>query len=153
MIVSVEVLVFHLDQDSLKWRCLKENTKENVHPDETALQLVLGSGDNEPMLPKSICHSTSWRYENNEIILTYAFLPDPNPLLPSCPLHAVGTIKTSMDPLRPSPPNIDGDNVAAHAVLHLAELARRDPIVKAQSFFYPDLWQSIAQYSEHTLTQ
>ena len=150
MIISVEVLLFHLDCKCLKWRRLKGNLNENSSPDETALQLAIETVAEEP---KSICHSTSWRYENNEIILTYAFLPDPNPFLPSCPLNFAGTIKTSADPLRPSPVDLECDNVATHAVLHLAELARRDPIVKTQSCFHPDLWHSIQQYSENTLTQ
>ena len=61
-------------------------------------------------------------------MLTFAVLPDPDPAAPAAPLR-IGEIARGNHAARPAPPIIATENVAAHAVRHLALIAQTDPVV------------------------
>ena len=144
MHVKVEVILFRLE-NGLKWRRIEGSILTYEHPDETALRLSLVSLDwNEPY--HGMCHSTSWRYDTDHVVLTYAILPDPDLSLPCFPLGNI--IAASDDPLRPSPPHLKQEDVAVHALHHIAALSQRDPTVRKQVEKYPELWGAVLQTSK-----
>ena len=92
------------------------------HPQDAALGLLASAG-----LRPLLVHSTSWRHDGERLTLTYAAVVDadsdqaepvwPVELARGGPLHA--------------PAAIDEEQVAMHALVHLAWLAGHDPIVAA----------------------
>ena len=143
--VSVEVLLLRLLPDGgLGHRWARGTATADASPDERAVELV--------RCTDGLCHSTSWRRDAPaELILTYAALPDPEPWLPAQPLD-FPLIVTGGAALRPTPPQLNAAHVAAHAVRHLADLAERDPVVRAQAGREPELWaavRSTAQEARH----
>ena len=98
----------------------------------------------------AVLHSTSWRSEPpGRLVVTYAALPDPDLAAAAVPLlePAVVVGPTS---LQPSPRLLHGHHVAAHAVRHLADLADRDPVVRAAAALQPELWDAVARTAART---
>lgn len=93
----------------------------------------------------AVLHSTSWRRDPAwGLLLTYVALPDPRAAdTPAVPLAPVG-IAVGPDPLRPTPAAVTADQVAAHAVRHLALLRHTDPVVAAALGAHPALAAAIA---------
>ena len=139
----MEVFAFR-QGERLEWRRVEGTIQKDEKPDEAALRLLcLGDGKFEGM-----CHSTSWRYETtNRIVLTYAVVPDPDPVAEVSILSG-DVILASIDPLRPAPPNLRAEHIAVHAVHHLVELSRRDVTVKNQVNRYPEIWKLLREYAE-----
>jgi hypothetical protein len=128
---AVETLLLGVHAGRLTYRRAQRDLPDNEHPDHTARQLA--------GLTAEMLHSTSWRFAEGRIVLTYAALPDPEPatatVLDPATLVVIGT-----DPLTPSPPAVDAADVVAHACRHLAFLRHTDPVVAAASRFHPQLW-------------
>ena len=141
--VHVEVIAFR-QAEKLGWRRIEGAIEPNEKPDEAALRLLcLGKEAYDGM-----CHSTSWRFDpNNRIVLTYAVVPDPD-LGAQASVLSGDVIPASIDPLRPAPPNLRPDHIALHAVMHLAELSRRDATVTKQVDRYPEMWKMLREYAE-----
>jgi hypothetical protein len=98
----------------------------------------------------AVLHSTSWRVERaGRLVVTYAALPDPEPGRPAVPLLEPAVV-VGPTALRPSPQTLHGHHVAAHAVRHLADLAERDPVVRAAAVLQPDLWAAVARTAART---
>jgi hypothetical protein len=124
--LGVEVVVLATDaRGVLAWRAHLADHAEAVDPDDTAWAVVRAAGG-------TLSHSTSWRWDGERVILTYAtVLPTAaDATFESLPEPA---IVGSHDVTHPRPPIVHGHHVAAHAVQHLADLARRDPVVRAAS--------------------
>lgn len=135
----VELILLRLREDGrIGYRTLTGPVAEDDHPDAVALSLV------DPPVPAigTVCHSTSWRWSDGSIVLTYAMVPDPAPAEPTEPLDAPSVV-TSGDALRPSPPFLHGPHVAAHAVRHLSFLAATDPTTGDAARARPLLWGAI----------
>ncbi|WP_380165038.1 hypothetical protein [Jannaschia sp. R86511] len=140
--VEVEVLLLRpAGVDGLGYRVLRAALTGRSSPDEVATasyRAARASGaeradgaDGADGADVQVLHSTSWRYEPGRgVVLTYAALPDPDPTAPGTTLVDPAVV-SSGDPLRPAPDLLHGHHVVAHAVRHLAELARRDPAVRA----------------------
>lgn len=139
--VAVEVLLFRLDGPGrLAYRELRGRWSPPGTPDTLALRLA---GIDGPAPAATISHSTSWRCDpHGRIVLTYALLPDPDPLQPAVTLPPVGVL-CSGDPLLPSPSALHTHHVAAHAVRHLGQLAEHDPVVRAAADRRPELWRVV----------
>jgi hypothetical protein len=117
-------------------------------PDALARRLSWGEAVDGPRAPGpgDLVHSTSWRFApGTGIVLTYVVLPDPEPGAPARPLREPAVV-CSGDPHRPAPPVLHEHHVVAHAVHHLAELAVRDPAIRAAAAqpATADLWSAIA---------
>ena len=151
MHVKVEVILFRLETE-LKWRRIEGSIHTYEHPDETALRLVFEGLDDRKGY-HGMCHSTSWRYDTDHIVLTYAMLPDPDSTQPCFALRNI--IAASTDPLRPSPPQLKQEHVAVHALHHISTLSQRDPTVRKQVELYPELWYDVQQTSNtiQTMTE
>lgn len=127
--VLVEALLLRHDPtEGFAYRRLITALARDVRPDDTARRLARLAEDDDSHL----VHSTSWRAtDEGQIVLTYLLHPDPAPDLPATPLPDPRAIARSPRPGRPSPPELRTHHVAAHAVRHLAFLARTDPAVAA----------------------
>ncbi|MFI9560035.1 hypothetical protein [Nonomuraea endophytica] len=90
-------------------------------------------------------HSTSWRHQPDpdQIILTYAVCPDPNPE-GTRTLLKNPTIARGAAPATPSPNQIETANVAAHAIQHLAFLRTTDPVVERTLEQWPAIAMALA---------
>lgn len=146
--VQVEAVLLSARSGRLYHRTRVQRLRDGDHPDAVARRLA---GFGGPVLadPARLLHSTSWRYENAGVVLTYVALPDPSPdsglglgLGPAAepvPLRA----PYATDPLAPALAGLTAGDVAVHAVRHLAYLRRTDPLVAATATAAPELWALI----------
>lgn len=106
----------------LGWKASCVNAAPAADPDDIAWSLAEGVGG-------ALSHSTSWRWEGGGVILTYVTLlgRDADESFERLPEPA---IVGSDDVTHPRPSVVHGHHVAAHAIQHLADLARRDPVVR-----------------------
>jgi hypothetical protein len=105
--VVVEVLLLRLEQDRIAYRSGRTTAAPGADLDAVALALA-GLEDD------AVLHSTSWRREDDRLVVTYAALPDPRPDLPAEPLVAPAVVAGST-PLAPSPEQLHEHHVAATA--------------------------------------
>jgi hypothetical protein len=79
-------------------------------------------------------HSTSWRYEEGGIVLTYALLVDPpdDAALEVVRMVEVDAGEIAWAEATEPPDDIDTPSVVAHALRHLAWLVEADPIAGAR---------------------
>jgi len=117
MRIVVELIAAKVVDDELRYQCMERDCPRTGDPNLTA-KAALAARFPDLWLQNAILHSTSWRYEDDRIVLTYlgySELLSPEQLSEHFPLGAV------KDP-------DDGPHaVAAHAVRHLAFLVREDP--------------------------
>ncbi|WP_405618354.1 hypothetical protein OG292_28905 [Streptomyces sp. NBC_01511] len=128
--VLVEALLLRHDPtEGFAYRRLITALGGRARPDDTARRLALPAERDEG---GHLVHSTSWRAtDDGQIVLTYLVHPDPAPDLPGTPLPDPHAVARSPRPGHPAPPGLKSHHVAAHAVRHLAFLARTDPAVAA----------------------
>ena len=146
----VEVVLLSIDP-SLTGVCYRMRTAplaDGRRPDDLARDLAglgasFGAGLNGD--PTALLHSTSWRFQRDRVVLTYAALPDPDPAA-AVPVPADGGA-TSDDPLAPAPARIRAGDIAAHACRHLAYLRHTDPLVAECADAAPPLWDLIAEFT------
>ena len=127
-VVFVELigLAHHRHTDQVGWHISSQALATDSDPDSAAWSLV-----QELDSRANVCHSTSWRWEAGRgLVLTYATL-DTREDLNGCIVLTQPAIVASDDATRPRPPIVHAHHVVAHAVTHLADLARRDPTVRA----------------------
>ena len=116
MQAEVELIAARFEGDRLRYVVRREACAAETDPDETARS---GTASLFPGLPlrRIVVHSTSWRYEQRTLLLTYLAYSDELPfddlphVLPR-DAKAVGTGVAA---------------VVAHAISHLAFLVRREP--------------------------
>ncbi len=124
--LGVEVVLLATDDEGvLAWRAQVVDLDDAGDPDDAAWAVVRAAGG-------TLSHSTSWRWDGERVVLTYAtVLPTAaDETFESLPEPA---IVGSHDVTHPRPRIVHGHHVAAHAIQHLADLARRDPVVRASS--------------------
>lgn len=138
----VETVLLSSNGGELRYRVRSAELARGGHPDRLAFEL---SGL-DPADPAGLLHSTSWRFDADRIVVTYAALPDPAPDHTVRPL-AGSSLAVSVDPLAPSPDRIDAAAVVLHACRHLAYLHRTDPVVADRAASAPELWTVIATYT------
>jgi hypothetical protein len=136
---AVEVLLLSEQDGVLRYRTAVAELPDGIHPDDVAIEL---SGLTL-CTPGALLHSTSWRFDGERIVLTYAALPDPAPVA-AVPVAADAMV-VSASPLTPSPQGVDASAAATHAVRHLALLLSTDAIVAAAAAEAPVLWDLIGK--------
>lgn len=146
--VAIELVLLRVDAGTPHYRTARVPLPAGCTPDEAALHAATAACGVRP----AICHSTSWRFEQADtLVLTYAALPDADVGSASEPLTAPAVV-SSGDPLRPAPEQLHGHHVAAHAVRHLALLAREDPTVATVAAADPVTWAALGAAADRTPT-
>lgn len=152
--VAVEILRFSFSEGKLRVSS-EQHTLSNQTPDQLAHSISFLDDQD----PASLCHSTSWRYEEATaqgptvgptlgptVVLTYAALPSKKIGRPveAAPVMASG------DPLRPTPPGLHEHHVVAHAMRHLIDLSTSDPaiLLAASQPSAELLWQRMREFVE-----
>ncbi|MGX6607480.1 hypothetical protein ACWKSP_35945 [Micromonosporaceae bacterium Da 78-11] len=141
--VAVETLLLGAHNGHLTYRAARQDLLGNEHPDTAAHRMAGFTSEQRP--DGGILHSTSWRFDAGQIVLTYAALPDPDPSTAST-LHAPPEPARGSDLFTPSPPQVQQTDVVAHACRHLAFLNHTDPTVTAASRRQPELWKLLDAY-------
>jgi hypothetical protein len=136
---TVEVLLFSEADGLLRFRAVRERLDPATHPDD----LARGLSGLTACTPGAALHSTSWRYADAGVVLTYAALPDPRPW-DTRPV-ALDAMVTGAGPLSPSPAAVDLGAVAAHACRHLALLVTTDDDVALAARELPGLWDLVTK--------
>jgi hypothetical protein len=119
MQATVELILARVDGDRLRYLVTRHTCGARTDPDARAhaamIRMFRGVS-----LRRAVVHSTSWRYEDGVLILTYLGYCDELPFQ-DLPL---------LLPLDAPVNGADVSAVAAHAVRHLAFLSRRDPVIR-----------------------
>lgn len=136
---TVEVLLFSEAGGLLRFRAVRERLDPATHPDD----LARGLSGLTACTPGAALHSTSWRYEDAGVVLTYAALPDPRPW-DTRPV-VLDAMVSGAGPLSPSPIALDLGAVAAHACRHLALLVTTDDDVALAARELPGLWDLVTK--------
>jgi len=134
--ITIETVLLSANNGRLCYRVRALRLPDEVHPDSLALELAGFDADHDDVA--RLLHSTSWRYHGGAVVLTYVGLPDPSPerALPVSPRR----LPYAADRLAPTLPGVTTDDVALHAIRHLAYLRRTDPLVAATAAASPELW-------------
>ncbi|GLI01744.1 DOMON domain-containing protein [Phytohabitans aurantiacus] len=130
----VETVLLSARDGQLCFRTVTRPLGDGEHPDACARSLA---GPDVGLL-----HSTSWRYTGGGIVLTYAGLPDADPVAAVEPVPDLPAVHSG-DPLAPSPPVVRPVDVAAHACRHLAFLRHTDPHVAVLAAGGGEVWDLI----------
>ncbi|MEU8133761.1 hypothetical protein [Streptodolium elevatio] len=127
--VAVEVVLLRA-LPQLGYRVVRGAPLPAEAPDAAAVRLA-GLPRKAARRADLVVHSTSWRYDDaGQVVLMYAVAPDPFPQLPAVAVD-LGAVARGTGPARPSPTRVRVGDVAAHAVRHLAFLARCDAQVRS----------------------
>ncbi|MFI6483445.1 hypothetical protein ACIBH1_36335 [Nonomuraea sp. NPDC050663] len=148
--VSVEVLMLLADHEGVwSYRRVTGAPAPGEGPDAAARRISGVRADD----PACVVHSTSWRHlpEDDEIVLTYAVCPDPDPEAARIVLDDP-VIARGQAPARPSPALIEESHVVAHAIQHLAFLRATDPVVQGALEQWPAIAMALtARSADQTL--
>ena len=116
MRTEVELFPARFEGDRLRYLAARETCGATTDPDATARALMTKQFPDLP-LRRVLIHSTSWRYEHDCLTLTYLAYSDDLPF-------------GGLPQVLPRDANAVGVGVAsvvAHAIRHLAFLARQEP--------------------------
>jgi hypothetical protein len=131
---SLEILAVTLAGGRLSWfkpvhaPSLRVGLPRAVEPSDRVLEVIGWY----PLLPR-VVHSTSWRYEEDRLVLTYLVVVEPAVLLPPDSLEMVNVERADLDrggSMAP-PGSIALAAVLEHALRHLSWLIRDDPAIAA----------------------
>ncbi|MBC7375797.1 MAG: hypothetical protein H7323_17550 [Frankiales bacterium] len=128
----------------LRWHSQTQPLCGGQSPDQCA-RLLAGlavlSGDEGVAL-----HSTSWRHEGSQVMLTYALFPAGDADIGWTPLNE--HLAVCQGPLQPSPEHVGDRHVAAHAARHLSDLATgRDPHLTRCAELRPYEWNLLRAHA------
>jgi hypothetical protein len=132
---SLEILPVGLTGGKLFWLrpihapSLRVGVSKSAEPSQVVLEVVASYA-----LHPQIVHSTSWRYEDGRIVLTYVVVVEPPGLLPpdSLELTPIERSDLARGAATAPPDSITVNAVLEHAVRHLAWLNREDPAIAAE---------------------
>ena len=122
MRTEVELFPARFEGDRLRYRASRQACSEGTDPDATARSLMSRLFPDVP-LRRVLIHSTSWRYEHDCLTLTYLAYSDDLPF-------------GDLQQVLPRDAKAVGAGIAsvvAHAIRHLAFLARQDPDLYARA--------------------
>ena len=112
----LELIAARVDEDRVRFMVARRACASGTDPDDIASE---GIDELFPTLPRDrlVLHSTSWRYGDGILTLTYLGYSDDLPLT-ALPLALPPDARPNGD---------DADSVVAHALRHLAFLIRQEP--------------------------
>ncbi|MEM8903360.1 MAG: hypothetical protein AAGA17_12795 [Actinomycetota bacterium] len=146
--ISVETFGLRFAEGSLAARrvlsCLRGD------PDDDAARAI-GLAETAPS--DAVLHSTSWRWERGDIVLTYVCCPDPLAVEAALVQPEDGHPGPS-DPTLPGAGRATPAQVLHHGIDHLAWLAdHHDELVVASRVAHPELWDRITRAGRHRAGQ
>jgi hypothetical protein len=124
MTVDLELLVFGVRDGALACQRVYDRTLDQLDPDVSASMMlsrfVTNLGANPP---RFLLHSTSWRYSEGTIIITYCAIGRHVELDPDQEASMVSDVRLVHGTAeRPAPEDIPSSAVAAHALRHVKSL-------------------------------
>lgn len=147
-LVSIETFGLRLAHGSLVAR--RVTSAAQGDPDDDAARAIGLAADSATGV---VLHSTSWRWERGEIVLTYVCCPDPLD-------HDVDLVQPECghpgpsDPTQPGAGRATPAQVLHHGIDHLAWLAdHHDDLVEASRLAHPELWSRITRAGRHRAGQ
>jgi hypothetical protein len=146
VVVEVHLLSTHVD--GLRYRTVT-GPCDGQHPNRLASELAgfdRAGPDDVSRRSGRVVHSTSWRYDADQLVLTYLALPDPRPALSTSAAPSTGPARSD-DPCWPTPDPLTVDHVVAHGCEHLALLSRTDPTIAAAADAEPELWSHLDHHA------
>lgn len=129
---SLELLPVGLRDRKVFWlrpvhaSSLRVGVSRSAQPSQIVLDVLAWY----PLSPR-VVHSTSWRYEDGLIVLTYVVVVDPPQLLPPHSLELIPVKRSDLargSAMAPAE-TITVDAVLEHGLRHLAWLIRDDPAI------------------------
>jgi hypothetical protein len=131
---TLEILAVGIRGSEVFWlkpvhaESLRVGLSRSAKPGEVVVEVLRGY----PLVPR-VVHSTSWRYEEGRVILTYVAVVEPPGELPADSLIAepVTRAEIARGSAMAPPPAIDVAAVLEHAFRHLSWLLRDDPAIAA----------------------
>lgn len=145
--LEIEVVALRIEAGVLKARLVRGWRGPNEHPDEAAMRLAKAQ-----VAPGVVSHSTSWRFDDGKVVVTYAVLPDPCVELVAPPVGPIAVV-SSGSLAHPTPKQLEQHHVVAHAICHLAHLREHDPGVARAATLVPELWSAVAAAAARASTQ
>jgi hypothetical protein len=144
---SLEILPVGLDEGRLFWLrpihapSLRVGISKSAEPSHVVVEVV-----SSYELHARIVHSTSWRYEDGRIVLTYVVVVEPPHLLPpdSLELAPIQRSDLARGAATAPPDAITVNAVLEHAVRHLAWLHREDRAIAAELTGWSDVLDAYA---------
>jgi hypothetical protein len=137
---SLEVLPIFLDHDGLGWlkpihaSSLRVGVGVNEQPATAVMKALRVYG-----LAPSVVHSTSWRMENERMILTYAAIV-PHPVEHAyLEAKRIGRTALARGEATAAPIVVNIEQVIEHAVRHLAWLVSDDPVIAKELVSWRDV--------------
>jgi hypothetical protein len=121
MRTTVELILARIDGDRLRYLVTRHPCGAHTDPDRRARSAMVRMF-RRVSLRRAVVHSTSWRYDDGLLILTYLGYSDALP---------VGDLPLLL-PLDAPVTGAGVSVVAAHAVRHLAFLTRQDAVLRAR---------------------
>ena len=131
---SLEILVVMLAEGRLFWLkpihapSLRVGLPRKTQPNDFVIEVI----DSYPLLPR-VVHSTSWRYDQGDVVLTYIVVIDPHDDLPPGSLEPREVERSEVargDSMAP-PRSITVAAVLEHAIRHLSWLVKDDAAIAA----------------------
>jgi hypothetical protein len=130
----LEILAVTLRQGQLFWlkpvhaASLQVGLPRSAKPSDFVLEVI----DWYPLVPL-VVHSTSWRYEEGRVVLTYVVVVEPPVSLPPGSLEAseIERAELARGKALAPPDSIGVAAVLEHALRHLSWLVRDDPAIAA----------------------
>jgi hypothetical protein len=131
---TLEILAVGIRGNDVFWlkpvhaESLRVGLPPSAKPGDVVVEVMKGY----PLVPR-VVHSTSWRYEDGRVILTYVAVVDPPGELPSHSLVLLPVARAEIargDAMGP-PKAIGVTAVLEHALRHLSWLVRDDPAIAA----------------------
>jgi hypothetical protein len=129
---SLEILPIGLREGELFWlrpvhaSSLRVGISKSAEPSQIVLEVVAWYS-----IAARAVHSTSWRFDEDRIVLTYVVAVDPPQHLPPGSLELVPVVRSELarGAATAPPESIAMEAVLEHAVRHLAWLIRDDPAI------------------------
>lgn len=147
VVQTLEILTVELVDGSINW--LKplhaDSLRVGLPKSDKPGEVVLGVMTWYPLAPR-VAHSTSWRYEEGRVILTYIVVVEPPTHLAPDSLVAIPVARATIargEAMAP-PPAIGVAAVLEHALRHLAWLVKDDAAIAAA---LPDWLDALSAYT------
>lgn len=147
--IDVETFGLRLENGALRARVVRSPLSGD--PDGCAATAIgLRPGDSS----SAVLHSTSWRWTDGRVVLTYLCCPDPQPFIAGSVVIPAHGHPAGVDPARPGSSDPSQQQVLHHGIDHLAWLADHHlQLVEHSRSAHPLLWDRVMHAGRHRAGQ